>query len=240
MNKQVSVSAARDARRLYRSKNAGILSTISLELAGYPFGSLTPYAPDAEGRPILLVSEIAEHSHNMAADPKVSLTINQSDSDEAQAQGRITIVGDALRIEGREAEAADRYFHYFPYARSYLKAHGFHFVRIDPVRIRYIGGFGKIFWIEASDFLQANPFRADARNGILEHMNADHVDALRHYVQSFTRDSVTPDDAIAMVDIDGEGIDLLLREKTNIRVEFPRPIENSAEARQMLTEMARA
>ncbi|HKC51124.1 MAG TPA: heme iron utilization protein, partial [Myxococcota bacterium] len=42
------------------------LSTLAAEpdIAGFPFGSLTPYALRADGTPFVLISAIAQHTRN--------------------------------------------------------------------------------------------------------------------------------------------------------------------------------
>ena len=54
------MNVAHAARLFLRSQHAGILSTVSARLAGYPFGSVVPFALDARARPVLLVSALAE------------------------------------------------------------------------------------------------------------------------------------------------------------------------------------
>ena len=87
------------ARRLLRSVDSGILSTMSLEIPGYPFGSVTPYAMTQEGRVAMYVSEIAQHTRNMRGDPKVCLTVTEgSGAENQQALGRVTVVGDVFEV----------------------------------------------------------------------------------------------------------------------------------------------
>ena len=52
----------------------------------------------------------------------------------------------------------------------------FHFFRLEPVDMYYVGGFGVMGWVEAGDFAgaKADPL-AEAAAGIMAHMNADHV-----------------------------------------------------------------
>ena len=82
------------AHALYAASHQGILSTLSLELAGYPFGSVVSFAPDRAGLPVLLISSIAEHTRNLQADPRCSLIVTEP-GDDGQALGRLTLVGDA-------------------------------------------------------------------------------------------------------------------------------------------------
>jgi len=55
----------------------------------------------------------------------------------------------------------------------------FAFYRMDLVDVYYVGGFGVMGWVSASDYETARPDPlADAATGIIQHMNADHRDAL--------------------------------------------------------------
>src|SRR5438270_2855754 len=82
------------ARRLLLEQSFGVLSTISLDVPGYPFGSITPYCVDQQCRPVIYISTIAQHTRNILADPRVSLTVFDSNgsSDDVQARGRLTFI----------------------------------------------------------------------------------------------------------------------------------------------------
>src|SRR5262245_34930698 len=102
------------ARALMLAESFGVLSTISLELEGYPFGSVTPYCVDPMGHPIIYISPIAQHTKNIVADSRVSLTVVESGvSDDVQSRGRVTVMANANQLEG-DRDARDRYFRYFP------------------------------------------------------------------------------------------------------------------------------
>lgn len=51
--------ALNDARTLVFKTHAGVMSTISNNLRGYPFGSVTPYMCDEQGRIYFFISDIA-------------------------------------------------------------------------------------------------------------------------------------------------------------------------------------
>ena len=218
------------ARRLFLQESFGILSTIAVDPPGYPFGSVTPYCADDQCRPIIYISHIAIHTKNIARDARVSLTVveRSETSDDVQAQGRVTYVADARPLDSGDAAVRERYFRYFPSSRQYEQTHDFAFYRLDPVRIRFIGGFGQIYWLEADEFLTRNPFSASQELRIVEHMNADHADAVSQYVGG----------AGVMTGIDAEGFDVL-RSGRKIRVPFNTPVHNMEEARQALIAMAR-
>ncbi|QDV04974.1 Pyridoxamine 5'-phosphate oxidase [Planctomycetes bacterium Poly30] len=169
------------ARRLVRSVDGGILSTISVEIEGYPFGSVAPFALTHEGRAVVYVSSIAQHTKNILANPRVCLTLASEPraGTNRQAIGRVTLVGDAVPVPADHVEAAgERYFQFFPESRAYAGTHDFRFFWIEPRRIRHIAGFGQIFWVEREDWLLGSPDWHAEEAGILEHMNEDHGDAV--------------------------------------------------------------
>ena len=219
------------ARQLFLQQSFGVLSTISLDLPGYPFGSITPYCTDRQCRPIIYISLIAQHTKNILADPRVSLTVfdTNGDSDNVQARGRVTYIADALPVGDEDEDTRERYFRYFPSSRQYDETHDFQFFRLQPVRIRFIGGFGQIYWIEPKDFMTPNPFSPAQEARIIQHMNDDHRESLAHYAGG---------KAAIMAGIDAEGFDVLQAGR-KIRFAFDAPVRNMEEARQALVAMAK-
>jgi putative heme iron utilization protein len=227
---------ASTARRLLHHQSTGVLSTISIDVEGYPFGSIAPYALDHDGRPAMLISDIAQHTKNIKRDARVSLTVFDRYAADPQAGGRLTWIGDAEPVDPDDAAVRDRYLRFFPASASYFEMHDFSFYRICLRRARFIGGFGQIFWIEPGDMLVENPFRASER-GICEHMNEDHQQALAHYCR--TLGGFEPAGAVAMAGIDSEGFDVLAGER-RLRVDFDAPIHTPDEARAALVRLARS
>ena len=217
------------ARNLLLRESFGVLSTISLDVPGYPFGSVAPYCADELCRPVIYISQIAQHTHNILRDARVSLTVVEKnvDSDDVQARGRVTCIANARSIGEHETQIRERYFRYFPSARQFEQTHDFIFFRLEPVRVRFIGGFGQIYWIEPDEFTAKSPFSFQQESRIIDHMNNDHADALGHYARGASA---------VMIGIDGEGFDLLASGK-KLRLEFPAPVNNMEEARQALIAM---
>lgn len=135
---------------LLHSAPASTLATQSIQMPGYPYATVVPHVLDEQHRPILLISALAEHTKNLLADPKVSISVNESGITNVQDGQRLTLVGDAERFEPDQA-LITRYLRYVPAAEQYL-ALDFMFFRIRPKRLRYIGGVGKMGWVEAEDF----------------------------------------------------------------------------------------
>src|SRR5215813_14998501 len=218
------------ARTLLLQESFGVLSTVSIDVPGYPFGSVTPYYMDRMCRPIIYISHIAQHTKNILADSRVSLTIvEKRESDDVQAQGRVTCIADARQVARGDDDVRERYFRYFPSARQYEHTHDFEFFRLELVRVRFIGGFGQIFWVEPSAFMTVNPFSRTEETRIIQHMNKDHSDALSRYIGGGPGQ---------MAGIDGEGFDVL-RTGKKFRIPFTAPVTNMEQARQALVEMAR-
>ena len=122
------------------------LATHSHQLLGYPFATAIPYALDAAHNPVLCISALAEHTKNVLADPRVSLSVVQPSADDVQDTARLTLVADAVRFEPDEALKA-RYLRYLPKTEDLL-ALDFMFFRLRPKRIRFIGGVGRMGWVE--------------------------------------------------------------------------------------------
>jgi heme iron utilization protein len=217
----------------------GVLSTISLEIEGYPFGSITPYCLDREFRPNILISSLAQHTKNILANPKVSLLVSERESQtNKQALGRLTYLGQARLVED-EHDIKARYLRYFPEAQAYFQTHDFAFYQIQPVRVRFIGGFGKIFWVEPAALQLVNIFSAEEEKAVVEHMNSEHLHNLKDYAHHYLHYPLMEADAIHLAGLDQFGLDLIIN-KTKFRIEFPQQLTNSRDVRSVMVEMAKA
>ena len=223
-----------NARRLMQHERMGVLSTHSVDVEGYPFGSIVPYVLDYESTPTILISDIAQHTRNVKRNNKVSLTVFDRASDDPQASSRLTWIGDVEPIAISESDLRDRYLRYFPSSESYFDTHDFSFYRIRLRRARFIGGFGEIYWIEPDAMLVRNPF-GDSEKGIIEHMNEDHQKALFHYCRVLCG---VETQSVSMTGIDGEGFDMLA-DNRKVRIDFDSPISSVEEARAVLISLTK-
>lgn len=223
-----------EARRFTRGQHSGVLSTLSKRLEGYPFGSVAPFILDHAGRPVILISDIAEHTRNIVADPRVSLIV-QPYSPDMQATGRVTLIGDAVRLEDKET-IGPRYLRFHPQAETYFAMHDFQFYRIEPVRIRYIGGFGRIHWIEPTAYLCPDSPLAQQEGDIVAHMNADHGDNLIAYCRHVHGVETTN---AALLGIDPDGFDVRA-DGGELRFAFETPVNDARAAREALVALAQA
>lgn len=232
----MSIKPAKHARELLLKEYRGVLSTHSKAMPGFPFGSVVPYCLDAQGCPLILISRIAQHTHNLQQDAKCSLLVGERGAADVQAAGRLTLLAEARKLTDEAAieAAAARYYRYFPQSRDYHRAHDFDFWRLEPVRWRFIGGFGAIHWLE--QVALANPFVGGSEASMVEHMNADHVAALAHYVALAGLPAAQPPE---LVGIDSEGFHLRIGESL-YWLPFATSCNSPLEVRQALVALARA
>ncbi len=173
--------------------------------AGWPYASLVLAAVDHDLSPILLLSDLAEHTKAMAADNRVSLLFDGTlGLDQPLAGSRVTLVGRAAPTD--DERLARRFLARHPDAAAYAGFGDFRFYRVAVERAHLVAGFGRIRWLEAQE-LQAAPAAglADSEAGIVSHMNDDHADAVQLYAGRLLGLTGT---GWRMTGIDAEGIDL--------------------------------
>ena len=169
------------ARTLAYLGRIGSLSTLSRKQPGFPFGSVMPYALDGSGRPIFLISTMAMHTQNLQADARASLLVTQPDaSGDPLGASRVTLIGKVSTVpEPEKADARTLYLERYANSKYWVDFDDFSFYRMEVLDVYYVGGFGVMGWVQAPDYSEAQPDPlADAAAGIIEHMNADHKDAL--------------------------------------------------------------
>jgi putative heme iron utilization protein len=141
------VSSARDLHALVAAERHGVLATLSARRQGWPFASAAPYATSAHGEPLLLLSELAEHTRNLRADPRASLLIQDSSAaEDPQAGARVTLLGRASVIA--DPDAQKKYVGRHPQAAAYLTLGDFRLWVLHVEEARYVNGFGEMGWLE--------------------------------------------------------------------------------------------
>jgi putative heme iron utilization protein len=234
--------AAALARRVIRGTDFVALATSFAGEAQWPYASLVMVACDHDGAPILLMSDLAEHARNIAADPRVSLLFDGTQvggarADEAPLDApRVSVQGRALRSE--EPRHRARYLARNPAAERYAGFGDFRIYALEVARAHLVQGFGKVRWMEAPALLfdiseAAELIEAEA--GIVAHMNADHADALDLYAGALLGRSGS---GWEMTGIDPEGCDLR-RGAAVARLDFEAPIADAAAARAVLVDLVK-
>lgn len=201
--------------------------------AAWPYASLVLAAVDHDLSPILLLSDLAEHTKAITADSRVSLLFDGTAGlDQPLTGPRVTLLGCAARTT--DERLGQRFLSRHPDAAMYAGFKDFHFYRVALERAHLVAGFGKIRWLEAADLLPVqSPGLAESEAGIVSHMNDDHADALQLYAEKLL--GLTAGDW-RMTGIDAEGIDLR-RGGQVARLPFDTPLATAAEARKVLVSL---
>jgi putative heme iron utilization protein len=233
---------AERGRTLIQLGRIGTLSTHSSKQPGFPFGSVMPYGPDEQGRPVFLISNMAMHTQNLKADARASMLVMQEGGDDPLGAARITLVGEALPVPAAETSAVrELYLGRHQNARYWVDFDDFGFFRMQPAEVYFIGGFGVMGWVTAEEYgrSQADPLANDSA-GILRHMNTDHSEALVLLARAAGE---TGTESATMTAVDRLGFHLRLQSGERVhgaRIAFPREVRNTGEARAVLVEMVRA
>ncbi len=236
-------SHAERVRTLVSQASVATLCTLSRKQAGFPFGSLMPYALDEKGRALFLISNMAMHTQNLKGDPRASLfVVTAADSDDVLGAARATLLGQATPVPASDIAAArEIYLAAHQGSRYWVDFADFGFFRLEPIDIYYVGGFGVMGWVDAGDYTSAAPDPlAPAAAGIIAHMNLDHVDAMVVLARTHAALEATE---VAMTAVDRLGFSV--RAKTaegmkGARINFPREVRTSQATREVLIEMLRA
>ncbi|MCP4330434.1 MAG: DUF2470 domain-containing protein [Alphaproteobacteria bacterium] len=219
-----------------RGAERAALSTGLGDRDGWPYGSLVLTASDVDGAPILLMSALAVHTINIKTDDRVSLLFDGTAGfDDPLAGPRVTVLGRAIVSDLPHHRA--RFLARHPGAREYADFGDFAFYRVDPVRAHSVAGFGHIHWLSEEDLafdVAGCGNLIDAEAEIVDHMNADHSDAIGLYAMELLgRDG----SGWIMTGIDPEGCDL--RCGGNVaRLNFEEPIFGPDDARRALAALA--
>jgi putative heme iron utilization protein len=233
-------SYAERARTLMYLGRIGSLSSLSRKQPGFPFGSVMPYGLDDHGRPIFLISTMAMHTQNLKADPRASLLVTQDDGGgDPLGASRVTLLGNVRPIPQPEGSAARKlYLDRHANSRYWVDFEDFSFHIMDVVDVYYVGGFGVMGWVSASDYVGSQPDPlADLMPEIIQHMNSDHKDALVLLAREFAR--IDSEEA-TMTAVDRLGFHVRLKTADGMRgarIAFPRAVSNSGETRNVLVKM---
>jgi len=223
-------------RRLMRRQTHAALAT---NFAGRPYASLVALAFDLDASPLLLLSDLAQHTSNIVADKRVSLLFGEDGGDHLRpladrlAAPRLPLIGEAERCD--DPRLRGRFVARHPRAASYAGFGDFHLYRVSVERGHLIAGFGRIAWLDRAALrLPTDAGALAAAEGeILAHMNTDHAEALALYAARLLRRRGA---GWRMTGIDPEGIDLR-RASRVARLDFAAPVLTPAAARQALIEL---
>jgi putative heme iron utilization protein len=231
---------AERARTLVYLGRVGSLSTLSRKQLGFPFGSVMPYGLDDHANPVFLISTMAMHTQNLQADPRASLLVTQTHTaGDPLGASRVTLLGNILPVPAAEvAEARKLYLARYTNSQYWVDFEDFCFYRMDVVEVYYVGGFGVMGWVSASEYYSGQPDPlADAASEIIQHMNTDHGEALILLARVFAGIE-SPEVAMTSVDRFGFHVRLKTQDGTRgARIAFLREVSDPTEVRKVLVEM---
>jgi putative heme iron utilization protein len=223
-------------RTLLREALSGALATL-MPGRGDPYCSLVNVATASDGAPLLLVSALAIHTMNLAADPRASLMLDERKAGDPLEGARIMLMGEI----GATTDAHDRarYLARHPEAGQFASFKDFGFYRMTLSRVHLVAGFGRIVDLKPQDVLTdmsgADALR-DAEADAVAHMNEDHKDALRLYA---TRLRGAVDGDWRCTGCDPDGLDLRL-DRVGLRLSFPQRVSGPGPLRAVLKQLADA
>jgi heme iron utilization protein len=225
---------ARASRHLMRKALKVALATLDRE-TGHPYASLILLATEPAGTPVFLISRLALHTRNLERDPRASILIDGTGGlGDPLTGGRLTVTG--LARPSTSPTALRRFLARHPSAEGYAGFADFSVYELAVTRGHYIGGFGRIVDLTPAQLLTdiaGAGALVEAEPGIVQHMNADHADAVALCATGLAGCAAG---AWRMAGVDPTGVDLL--HCTNAaRVDFPELVRMPGEARRALVSL---
>jgi heme iron utilization protein len=227
------------AKSLLRATRAGTLATLDRN-TGHPFASLVNVATDSDGAPLILISRLSTHTANLEADGRASILLAATGKGDPLAHPRLTLLGSFARVprdDPREARLRQRFLARHPKSELYAGFADFAFWKLTMVSAHLNGGFARAADLIAADVMTdvagANNL-LDAEASAVEHMNADHADAVRLYA---TKLLGAPDGAWRLSGLDPDGLDLICGDNA-VRLAFPARVTTAQQLRTIVVDLA--
>ena len=226
----------RAVRSLLRRSRQGALATL-MAGSGSPYCSLVNVASHPDGSPILLISRLAIHTQNLLADARVSLMLDERVEGDPLEGSRIMLSGHAEEVASDSGLVRRRYLNAHPSAEAFVDFKDFSFFLIRPTGTHLVAGFGRIVDLKPAQFLTDISDAAallEAEQGAVDHMNADHREALGLYATKLLGAS---SDDWRCSGCDPDGIDLQAESRV-LRLDFPVRVTGPGELRKILVQLA--
>ena len=149
----------------------------------------------------------------------------------ARTGARVTVMGRFAKVPA--AQVSRRYLARHPAAELYAGFGDFAFWRLEPERAHAVAGFGRIETIPANEMFPSADEMIALEEGAVEHMNADHDDAIQRYAEKLL--GATPGGWKIMA-IDPDGADLR-RDAEVLRLPFDVPVFSGGALRSLLAKL---
>ena len=237
MQPTADFNAGRLARSLLRRSRQGALASL-VPGSGDPYCSLVNVASHPDGSPILLISRLALHTKNILGDSRVSLMLDERAAGDPLEGSRIMLAGGAEQAgDGEAVLLRRRYLNAHPSAETFVDFKDFAFFRIRPTAAHLVAGFGRIVDLQPEQFLTdigGAEALLEAEQGAVEHMNADHRDAMSLYATKLLGAEAAD---WTCTGCDPDGIDMQAG-GTTLRLDFPERVTDGTTLRKRLVRLA--
>jgi putative heme iron utilization protein len=234
-NPEARSFTGREARKLLRRARRAALGTLDRD-TGIPYVSAVNVATDWRGAPFLLLSRLARHTQNLAADPRASILVSElAGEGDALTGPRTTWMGKFEQLD--DEQLRNRYLRLHPYATGYAQFADFAFWRLIPENAHAVAGFGRIETLSVDEFMLPDTVSQawqSLEGHALDHMNADHRDAVRDYARGLLH---LQEGDWTLAALDPDGGDLVSGEKF-ARLEFEKPALDPVALRLELVHLA--
>lgn len=233
----IDAAARREAKTLIRTARFAALAAMDPNDGG-PSISRVSVCNDIDGRPGFLMSSLSGHFSALEADARCALLFGEPGKGDPLAYPRISVGGSAEIIadDAERARFRDRFIEKNPKSKLYVDFGDMAFWRLTPERVSFNGGFARAFAPSPSDLL--SPASAElmaAERRVIEHMNADHADAVDRYAAA----DGAVESGWKLACIDAEGMELVCGDEVR-RIWFETPVSTAADLKSALIALARA
>ncbi|WP_282604419.1 HugZ family protein [Pelagibius sp. Alg239-R121] len=233
-------------RGLMRSAPQVSVSTaLARDGSGRPYVSLALVALDHDASPLLLLSDLADHTANLKARPELALLFDGTGSYRDPLAGpRASVLGNAEVVKDRRL--LNRFMRRHPSSELYAGFKDFNLYRLQIESAHLVAGFGQIHWVEAADVLldvtRATKL-ASAEEDIVSHMNQDHADAVALIAARIAsplagRQGGGDEPAWVLTGVDPEGCDLRCHSLL-ARADFDKSVTDAETARVELVRLTK-
>lgn len=222
---------ATEIRALLRRSRCGALATALAADDGRPYVSLVTAGWDHDLSPILLLSQLADHTRNLLREPRACLLIEEASRNANPQTGpRVSLAGRIL-ADG-QPRLRRRFLARHPGAAVYADFADFSVFRMAVERAHYVGGFGRAAWIEATALAPAGDIAAiaAAEVEVIAEINEQYPAAIDAMIARRLQNAGS---GWQVAGIDPDGCDLQ-RHGVVARIAFAEPAVDSASLRQQL------
>merc|ERR1719313_1845564 len=237
------LSLPEDVRTIIEYNNGyGVLSTLSSQDKGFPSGAIVGFAAEEGGSLVFSFSGMSSHTKDVARDGRACMTITSREF-EGAADGRVSIVGEMVRVPDEEKEAVTAVYQKRHPGAFWTGFGDFTWFRLTNIRsVRFVGGFARAGSVSPEEYAAAKPDPIAAfAEPVCGHMNDDHSESTRMLVKHFV--GVDVEENPRLVGLDSLGLWAKCRRKgqsVKVRLAFPEPATSRGDVKKFIVEMSKA